>query len=176
VDAVVSAAWHEVSQAAKEGGGATDDLVEAIADWLTAHPDAPPGVKRSFGLALTDTWHRDFNPELWMGRDLWVRAFRAVGFVSERGLDLPRRALVVYRGATPSRRLGMAWTTNRMVAVGHVEAMRNRRDGGWRRVSRTRRLWRAVVPPAGILARLDLHPEAEALVDPGCLSKVTEVA
>jgi hypothetical protein len=168
LDALTQAAWGEVYAAAMEAGGASDHFLAAIADWLDAHDlDAVhPGVVAYLRGFLFDLWHDDFWPE-WMGTETWLRTFRHVGFASLSGRPLPARSLVVYRGATEPDRLGMAWTTDRAIAVGHV-----RRDTG---TDNVKRLWRAIVPPEGVLARLDLWPEREVIVDPSYLRDVREV-
>ncbi len=159
---------------AMESGGSSDHLVEAIATWMHDHPDATPVVVDGLASMLLYTWHSDFGPS-WMGTDLWVRAFRSVGFASDTGRSAPTRSLVVFRGATSRDHLGMAWSTSRVVAQGHAEAMQRVGDGRWRRVSRARRVWRAVIPPDGVLARVDQRTEREVVVDPACLRTVTQL-
>jgi hypothetical protein len=67
----------------------------------------------------------------------------------------------------------MCWSTRRAVAEGHVRATEKFGNGPERRVSRLRRLWRSVVPPDAVLARIGTRGESEIVVDPSFLRDVT---
>jgi hypothetical protein len=68
----------------------------------------------------------------------------------------------------------MAWSTSRAVAEAHVKATigtakHQRLKSGYRK------LWRAVVPPSGVLGRVHQREEHEIIVDPSELRSVTIV-
>ena len=159
----------EVLSLGMELGGASDHNVEAVIRWMETHPDSSPAVLALLGRFLLHFWGSDFTPE-WMGRDLWLRAFRAVGFASDSGRSPPTRSLVVYRGATERSLLGMSRTTSSGWAKAHADKEWN--DELFGPAPGPRLVWRAVIPPAGVLARIDNRPEHEVVVDPDFLRSI----
>lgn len=155
--------------------GSGDAVLEAALTWLDEHRQPTPNQLRAVGHVLLYIWHDDLLGPYWMGQARWVKAFRAVGFVSDRDRSLPRRSLVVFRGANEAGRLGMAWSTSRSVALGHVQATSTSSSHPDSLVDSTRKLWRAVIPPIGVLARIEQRGEREVVVDPKYLRSVAEV-
>ena len=95
-----------------------------------------------------------------------VRAFRAVGFFSDReGVSAPTEDTVVYRGGSPS---GIAWSTS--IGIAEWFARRwNYHDG------KNLVVYRATAKPSSVLAMLFGRNEEEVVVRPRMLRDVTIV-
>lgn len=124
------------------------------------------------------TWHRRWNLEwdgsCWVqsGSDggwhlitpaTWVRAFRQAGYHDGyETAEPPNRPLLLYRGATHARRMGMSWTPDMSAA-----RMYAKYDGADRLQSGNLYSYRA--RPGELLARLNY----EFILDPAYLSDNT---
>lgn len=71
-------------------------------------------------LGLHDAWRMAEWPERAVEPDMWAMLYRMVGFTVEGVQADPKDHLpaevVLYRGATPDRKMGMSWTTDPQVA------------------------------------------------------------
>lgn len=106
----------------------------------------------------------------------WIRLFQAVGFFSTRlptgwSYAQPVRPVAVYRGSAPNYVLRPSWCMTRMMAEKF-------RDGAERRGASGALVYRAVVPPTGVLAILFRKGDggAEIVVDPSMLSSIRPVS
>ena len=75
----------------------------------------------------------------------------------------------VQAGAVESRRRGMSWTTDPIVAEKFAERRPILVRG--RIVYRQRQLWQVTVPPKAVLARIDGRRESEVIVNPRMLPR-----
>lgn len=123
-------------------------------------------------LALVDILQEESPPgqvALWVAvgpgasrnRADWLRHFREVGY-QENGMPAlpPAAPLVLWRGATPEHRGGMSWTSSRDAALQFASGWMVQREIGL--------VWRAVVTPDRLLARIDnreKRPCTEYVVD-----------
>ncbi len=127
-----------------------------LASWL-ARERLTAGELRAI---LSDVWCGAESPERTLPASWWVPIFRRAGFVSDPKMKRPTKRLTIYRGATPERRLGMAWTTMRERAEWF--ATRDRESFGL--VEST--VYVATVTPSSVLALIDGRSEGEVVVDP----------
>lgn len=98
---------------------------------------------------------------VWDWRDLVLGIFQEAGYSGD--LPRPTEPLTLYRSVSvPRHRLGLSWTTSLKVAREFVAKSR---------VARSHRayVYRAVAPPAAILAGFGERDEAEYVVDPSLL-------
>ena len=122
--------------------------------------DRPKAVARSW---MMPEW-----PEGHLPPEVWVTFFRAVGYLvdeacGDRG-TLPEQ-LTLYRGAIPSRRLGMSWTGDR----DRAEWFAHRFDGI--RGDSLGKVWTVTVPRSLVLARITERREDEYVLDTTAFSK-----
>jgi hypothetical protein len=73
-------------------------------------------------------------------------------------IELPAGPLEVWRGAAPNSACGMSWSVHRDCALGFAQGGADRHDRG--------ALYRAVVPPHGVLALFGDEREQEVVVNP----------
>jgi hypothetical protein len=107
---------------------------------------------------LLDVWARIDEPEQAIGAVAWVRMFRAAGFVSQPdSLPAPADSLTVYRGASPERARGMAWSTT-LTAADHHRLRSNRRG-------HPAQIYVAIAERDAVLALIGSRGEAEVIVD-----------
>lgn len=108
---------------------------------------------------LAYAWSTGNSPERVVRASDWLAAFGAVGYVSDE--DSPEEApdieQVLYRGATPDRRLGLAWTEERAVAAQFADELRDRGEDG--------HVYRAHVEPRRVKARFNTRNEREWVID-----------
>lgn len=80
----------------------------------------------------------------------------------------PTGALTIYRGATESRRNGMAWTQSAITA-------RHFRDGKRRRLGDEAFIFQATADEEAVLALFDARQESEVVVDPTLITDIRHV-
>lgn len=121
---------------------------------------------------ITHAWLLTNLPELWRASDpddtdprflkLWKEARRRNGMIvrdSNRGL--PRGSTVtVYRGQDRGAQIGIAWTTDRAIAVKYSRGMALRQS------NRDGEVLTAKVQHRDVLAFLTMRNESEVIVDP----------
>lgn len=148
--------------------------------YATGRVDAP--VLRT---VILHVWSAAEFPEHQLGRAAWLFLFRVAGFVTDPpGQRPPSRSLTVYRGSGPRYSRGMAWTLDADVARFFVERWEPDGRVAWQLAQSGRRpgagpaaVYRATIPPSGVLAMLDTgttiagRGEKEIIVDP---AKLTE--
>jgi hypothetical protein len=103
-----------------------------------------------------------------LGTQRWLKLFRATGYVSDSHLA-PSEPITLYRGAVESRRRGMSWTTDPIVAE-RFAARRPILVRG-RIVYRQRQVWQVTIPPKAVLARIEGRQESEVIVNPRMLPR-----
>jgi hypothetical protein len=120
---------------------------------------------------VEDAWVQPEWPEANYGTPMWRTMFQQVGYLhlDEDGQPQPRPEVVptLWRGAIPSRRKGMAWTSDRERAEWFVR--RWQPGGSFRKAS----LWRLDdVPADRVFARFDGRGEHEWALDTRGLTPV----
>jgi hypothetical protein len=139
-----------------------NDGPELLLTWFM-HETIDLAVMRAI---LLDVWRGCEWPLRTMSRRTWLYLFRLAGFVSDTNKPAPQEALWVWR-AQIGRTRGLAWTTSKDTALWfHKRNCRFGFEG---------RLLHGVVRPTGVLALVDGRQEAEVILDPGFLGKVSEV-
>ena len=114
---------------------------------------------------LPHVWTAAEWPSAAMPVPAWLALFRAAGFCSDSaGMERPSALLTVYRGTTPGRRRGMAWTTDADKAEWFAARWRlaGRQDAA---------VYLASIEPRAVLALIDCRGEAEVVVDPDLLPR-----
>jgi hypothetical protein len=101
----------------------------------------------SLRAAILDVWAGHEAAEVQLGHRRWVGLFSQSGFVADPPRDAPTEPLRVWRGASPRRMRGMAWTTEPTIA--EEFAARANWLGGDALV------FEATVPYGAVLAMLD---------------------
>lgn len=115
---------------------------------------------------VADAWSAAEAPELDLGADLWVSLFSAADY------PRPPEPLTLYRGCSPHRRRGMAWSTD--IERARWFARRFLTQAG----PRGRALYETTAPPDAVLAMVDGacvdggRHEAEVVVDPTKLAQI----
>ena len=111
-----------------------------------------PALRRGLSLA----WGACHWPEEQLPGNRWVAMFKAAGYISgHAGNATPAMPLAVYRACDPGRAKRLTWT----MSMDHVRLFQSRFDRA--------EVWRAVVPPAAVLARFG-EGSVEVVVDPSC--------
>ena len=147
-------------------------MTRALAYRLGLHPD-PPAT--SPATTLLD-YHYAADGFMPFDLDAWVARLRAAGWVGNPRRR-PRGPIVVWRGQSDARRLGISWSRDRFTATHfarrHV-AIAETVDGA----TVTATVWRAVAPLEAVLGvgHDDIGEEGEMLVDPALLTDVRAVA
>lgn len=97
--------------------------------------------------------------------ELWVRAFRAVGFVTtdDDHPAPPAEPITLWRGAVPAHKRGLSWTADRQRAEWFRDRFPPSEDGG---PFKQARLYEVKVNPNRILARFTERGEDEWVIDP----------
>jgi hypothetical protein len=108
---------------------------------------------------LAFAWSTGNSPERVVQAPDWLAAFDAVGYISDEDSpqDAPNGDQVLYRGATPKRRLGLAWTERRAVAELFTNELKERGEDG--------RIYRAHVESWRVKARFNTRDEREWVID-----------
>lgn len=139
---------------------------------------------------LPDAWSLANAPLAYVDSESLVTVFEMAGFISdEDGGEKPTEPLTVYRGAHPSFRDGLAWTTSEerawFFACNYPDTLRTRMwidhqvsgspapalgnpDEGFH-------VYRATVLPWGVLARFDGRKEEEVVVNPDALHDIEDL-
>lgn len=147
--------------------------------YATGRIDAP-----TLRAIILDVWSAAEFPEHQLGSREWRFLFRVAGFVTDPpGQSPPARSLTVYRGSGPRYSRGMAWTLDPDVARFFAERWELSSRVAWQLAESGRRpgkgpasVYRATVPPSGVLAMLDTgttiagRDEKEIIVDPDKLT------
>jgi len=86
---------------------------------------------------------------------------------AQRFFDSLPETVIIYRGASPDRRLGMAWTTDILVAKDFAIGHRNVAvEGGL--------VYRAEIPKSAILTVVVDREESEIIIDPDIITDTME--
>jgi hypothetical protein len=110
---------------------------------------AHPGI-------IANAWSWADYPESSIRPDYWMELFAAAGYTHDgRPAKLPRRPITIYRGCTPDRCEGMAWTSDLRVARRFA---RDDRDG-----RPTGHVYAFDAPPSALLAYI--HEDSEYVID-----------
>lgn len=146
--------------------GAAPLLVEWLED----------GRLDSEGLAkvIGTVWSTAESPEAQLSAAQWVALFRRSGFISLSCSGPPTQPLTLYRGASWTRRSGMAWSQSISVAR-RFAAEYSAPPGA------DTYIFRVTVPAEAVLADLThpmagepgIHDEAEMVVDPELLPLIS---
>jgi hypothetical protein len=111
--------------------------------------EAHPGI-------IAHAWSWAEYPESSLRADHWVDLFQMAGYTHDgRPAKLPRRPITIYRGCTPDRCEGMAWTSDLRVARRFA---RDERDG-----RPTGHVYAVDAPPRALLAHI--HEDSEYVID-----------
>jgi hypothetical protein len=113
---------------------------------------------------ILNVWAAHESAEARLGRRRWLGLFTASGFVADPAREAPGAPIEVWRGASPRRMRGMAWTTE--LSIAEDFASRTNWLGGDAVV------FHATIPADAVLAMLDrpdgLHGET-VIVRPDAL-------
>ena len=104
--------------------------------------------------AVIWAWTKPECPETNLGTARWRALFKATGWIDDGDAPRPARPVVLYRGAIPSRRDGLAWTGDPDKARWFAD----RFDGA---LDDTARVYRVTVPPDRVFARFRNRGEDE---------------
>lgn len=104
---------------------------------------------------LTSVWRSVEYPEQNGGRELWIQAFREVGWLSDAddGEDPPTEPFVVFRGAMERYSRGMAWTDKQDTATWFASRANNAQ------------VWMTLATPSMVLAHFTGRGENEWVLD-----------
>ena len=129
-----------------------------LVDWMTAGRISREQVREH----LATTWQMADFPNQALGRKTWRVLFRWTGYVSDPlGLPQPTTSVRLFRGCTPGRYHGMAWTSDLDKARWFA-----RRFIGVPSQRHTTAVFTALVEPAYVLARCNgREGEQEYVVD-----------
>lgn len=111
--------------------------------------------------ALAECWLTERFPDYELAQPRIIRLFRSLGFFSNAGLPRPRENIRLYRGADDQTMRGVSWTPSPVVANAYA-----RLHGSHYHYVGDGRVFVAEVPPARVLARLQIHGFEEYVVDP----------
>jgi hypothetical protein len=107
--------------------------------------DAHPGI-------VANAWSCAEYPERSVHPDTWVDLFNAVGYTHDgQPAKSPTGPITVYRGCTPERRGGMAWTSD----LGVAQRFARNQPGG--------HVYAFDAPPRALLAYI--HEDSEYVID-----------
>lgn len=116
-----------------------------------------PQARRELAVSA---WTGPEFPEANLSRAKWLQIFARTGFLTDRdGLVRPKASVTLWRGAIPSRKAGMAWTSDRDRAswfARRLSGVSTKEDG---------EVWRLTVEPGRVLARFVERGEEEFVVD-----------
>jgi len=156
-------AWRELQIAEGPSGESGPQL---LADWWDR---LGVDCRRA---AVASVWTMTREPTRFVTAATWLRWLDAVGYFSvDRQHHLGSHRLTqstpLYRGATPERSRGLAWSVKREVAETRAAFCRSEGLDG--------KLYSCVVEPTMILAVLECRDEWEVLVRPEGLDRMREI-